>query len=83
MQVTRFDYQYGDEIRTIDMIVVGHTDLVKRLTADPAPYGYEVKYDMSRDDGSVSWTIDDEPTTIIHPIVSYEPLGIVRRVITA
>lgn len=72
MYITRFTYEYTPYIRSINMIVTSRD-------AEGHPMGYEV-WPSVEERGR--WIVDDEPTIIVHPILSEYNEGCVRRVTT-
>lgn len=70
MNVMTFTYEYGDEDREITMLIASYDDLGR-------PVGYEVT--ESTDDFGV-WVVDDELTTVVHPIRVVVTVGKVNRV---
>lgn len=72
MQITRFTYEYGAFVRSISMIVTGRDGSDHLI-------GYEVWRSVDVND---TWIVDDEPTIIVHPILSERSEGRVRRVFT-
>jgi len=68
LQVRRYTYPYNGQEREIYMIVTSITDTNE-------PVGYEVWRAADN-----RWIVDDEPTTIVHRILTDEVVISVQRV---
>lgn len=73
MKLHQIAYKYGGEVRTIIMMVINWNGRF-------GPLGFEARPDLTMSTEN-RWVLDDEPTTIIHPIVDSTPLGTISRVV--
>jgi hypothetical protein len=71
MYITHFTYDYAPYVRSIYMMVTGHD-------SDGHPMGYEVWPSGM----AGTWIVDDEPTIIVHPILSERSEHRVLRAVT-
>lgn len=75
MKIMHFDYEYGENILGIDLILTGYSPM-------GYPAGWEVRIDPTMSLNN-RWVVDDEPTVIVHPIVDSYEVGTVRTAIVA